>query len=185
MGLLEWLFSKPSTQNEQEDISFKSLKSNKDRKKVSVLNLRIGDIVSYDGIDYIIRNRMIYDSHGFKWFEYHLVDTITEKKVWLCVEDDDELEISICEIVDDFDIEEPIPKTILYRNEKFYLDEHDSATVYIESETGQEKSTQVEYWDFYTKDDEKGFSIERWGSEYEFSISHFIEEYQLSILPGE
>ncbi|MGE5576706.1 MAG: DUF4178 domain-containing protein, partial [Syntrophothermus sp.] len=45
------------------------------------LNIQVGDVVSYDGADYLVKQRLAYYDGGYEWFDYQLVDG--DKEIWL------------------------------------------------------------------------------------------------------
>jgi hypothetical protein len=179
MGLLDFLFGKPQRYDAQSSLPALA-ESRLPSVGPNVLNLRVGDVVGYDGVDYVIRNRHVYNSHGFKWYSYHLVDVVSGRKFWLDAEDDDELIVAICEPVQ-LDLNGRVPSTLHHNREAFYEDEHGFANVLIESEASGPKHSSVEYWDFYNEDDSRFLSVERWGGETEASIGRYIQPFELTL----
>lgn len=57
----------------------------------TLFTLALGDLVQFDGRDWVVENRLAYDEDGFSWLEYLLQDG-TEQG-WLSVEEDDWLEL--------------------------------------------------------------------------------------------
>lgn len=183
MGFWSFLFGKPA---EYSPSALPALSSGSRgmMRQPDVLTIRIGDVVGYEGVDYVVRNRYTFNSHGFKWYSYHLVDVISNDKLWLDAEDDDELEVAISRSID-LNIPDQIPHEVTWNGEPFYQDEHGIANVYIESEASSPKHSNVEYWDYANADETRFLCIERWGGEYEASVSEPIEAYKLTILPGD
>ncbi|PIQ24563.1 hypothetical protein COW36_11135 [bacterium (Candidatus Blackallbacteria) CG17_big_fil_post_rev_8_21_14_2_50_48_46] len=183
MGLLEFLFGKPrSKENYQQNLPAPLVKSGKAlTRQASVLDLQVGGVVSYDGTDFIVRNRHAYESHGFEWFSFHLIDTISGRKLWLDAEDDDELEMGISQEID-LELSGSIPSRLSWQGQTYRLDEHGFAKVLMESEDSTPKYAQVEYWDFYSSDEESALGVEKWGGDLEVSLSQAIEPYEITIL---
>lgn len=184
MGIWSFLFGKPAQYTPSSALPALASGSGGLLRQPNVLTIKLGDVVGYEGIDYVVRNRYTFNSHGFKWFSYHLVDVISNDKLWLDAEDDDALEVGISRSID-LDIPDPIPKEVVWDGERYYQDEHGMANVYIESEASSPKHSNVEYWDYANAAETKFLCIERWDGEYEASISEPIQPYQLTILPGE
>lgn len=160
-------------------MSSNSSKKNID-KKVDIFSLKQGDIVNVEGDDYEIEGAMHMDDEGWKWIEYKL--KAGHKTYWLSVEQDDELEIILCQkIVVDID---GAPKKIEHDGVKYYLDESSDAVVKkSEGRMSVPEGKWVEYWDYYDKDEEQAFFIEKWDGEIETSIGRYIEEYNVEIFP--
>lgn len=55
--------------------------------------LKVGDVVGFEGRDYVVRGTIRFDQSGFVWDE-HLLDD-TRERVWLSVEDDEGLEFCL------------------------------------------------------------------------------------------
>ena len=188
MGFFDFLFGKPKTYHSDERSlapsrhSSSALTSSK-KKTLNVLNLLVGDIITYDLKDYIIQNRYVYESHGFHWYSYHLVDSISGDKFWIDAQDDDELEIAVVKPVR-MNISQPIPDSLFHEGRKYFQDEHGYATVTIESEESTPKYVEVEYWDYYDESEEFVLGVERWETEFEVTAGTYIEPYELNILPG-
>ena len=63
-----------------------------ERRAPTLFDLDLGDLVQFDGRDWFVENRLLYDEEGFRWLEYLLRDGSSQG--WLCVEEDDWLELS-------------------------------------------------------------------------------------------
>lgn len=190
MGLFDFLFGKPKTYQPQANaalapsshrgLAHRHTVSPKVRER-NVLDLRLGGVVSYNTTDFIVRSRYVYEDHGFSWFSYHFVDSISGEKLWIDAQDDDELEVAVVKPVR-LQVSAPVASRLVYEGITYYQDEHGYAKVLIESEDSDPKYSEVEYWDFYDDDDEKVLGVERWGNDFEVSAGHYIEPYELTIL---
>lgn len=150
-------------------------------QKRTVMNLKIGDIVTYDLEDYQVVGKLSYNDHGFKWYAYQLQGS--DRMRWLSVEMDDELELGIYEKAD-FPVQEPIPKKLNLGGVTYYLDESGTAIVHGEGRGQNVDGMSCRYFDFYDEDEEKYLSVEIWGSEVEVSTGRGIEAYELQIIAG-
>ncbi|MBP3040105.1 DUF4178 domain-containing protein [Bacillaceae bacterium Marseille-Q3522] len=150
-------------------------------KERTVMNLKIGDIVTYNLEDYEVVGKLSYYDHGYKWYAYQLQGT--DRVLWLSVEMDDELELGIYEKVN-FPLREPIPKKLELGGVTYYLDESGTAEVRGKGRSENVDGARCRYFDFYDVEDEKYLSIEIWGSEVEVSTGYGIEEYELKIIAG-
>ncbi len=187
MGLLDFLFGKPKTQDASRLPALHTGSSGVPVRALtpdaSVLDLRVGDVVSYDGIDFVVRNRHVYSSHGFNWFSFHFVDTVSGQKLWVDAEDDDELDVAVSRSVR-LNLTLPLPEQIEHQGRTYYLDEHGHAEVLIESQDSTPQRSRVEYWDYCDDTEDYYLSVERWGEELEVSVAQAIEPYELTILGG-
>lgn len=184
MGFLEFLFGKPQkydhTRSSPALSSGRSLTRARS-EQATILDLQVGGVITYDTVDYVVRNRYTYEDHGWEWFSFQLVDTISGQALWIDAEDDDELEVATVREVK-MDLSLPLEQKLFYQGESYYLDEHGYAKVLVESEDSAPHYAQVEFWDYYDDEEEKFLGVERWGNELEVSAGQYIEPYELTIL---
>lgn len=149
-------------------------------KKIDLFSLKPSDIVNIEGDDYEVEGAMFMNDEGWKWVEYKLKEG--RSTYWMSVEQDDELEIVLCKkaVVD---IPSP-PKKLEYGGITYYLDEASNAQV--EKTIGNMSvpvGKWVDYWDYYDKEEENAFFIEKWDGDIETSVGRYIEEYNVEIFP--
>lgn len=199
MGIVEWLIEKPR-RDYFDDVNdytrpvqataerFKSASSTTERRSVSIMNMRVGDYVTYRDVDYYVRQRYLYKAGRFEWIAYQFSDSSRENDLWLGVEDDDEINIEITKTIN-------VPtgvtvstlkaqKPFTYNGELYEYDEHGYAQVKIEKENKRWDEDTVEYWDYCNRSETQYISFEKWGDELEASIGHPIKDYELEIYPG-
>lgn len=151
-------------------------------EKRNLLNMRVGDIVSYDLIDYTVVGLIKYDDHGYSWIAYQLEGE--GERLWLGVEQDDILEVGIYKSVK-LDLGEKPPKKINYEGKVFYLDEASSATIIaVEGQAGAVEGQQVYYWEYEDESEEYALSVEMWGGDLEVSYGYYVHPRELSIMAG-
>lgn len=190
MGLLDFLFGKPKTAAATDRLLPATVEPARAlTSAATVLDVRVGDAISYDSLDYVVRNRHHYQASGWESFSYQLVDSVSGSRVWIDAEDDDELEITVSQEIDfelltgsdgsQLDTTVPLPERIVYEGTTYHRDEAGRVRVTVESEDSAPRTVDVQYWDYLAGDDFLG--IERWGDEFEASIGHAIEPYELNI----
>jgi hypothetical protein len=146
-------------------------------------NIQVGDVVSYDGVDYIVQQVLAYDDEeGWRWFDYQLVDG--DREIWLGVEDDDGLSLCIYKEIPWEATQDP-GKRVIAQGREFRLGESGSASVTITTSYQGARSLKVRYWDYQNDDDgeETYLSVERWGNETEASIGRPVKQYLVKIYP--
>lgn len=186
MGFFDFLFGTPKTYQDTQSGTLGSGRralstSTPRRPEASILNVQVGGVITYNTTDFIVRNRYVYENHGFEWYSFHLVDSISGQKLWIDAEDDDELEIALSQPVK-MALSLPMQTKLFHNGISFYQDEHGYAKVLIESEDSDPHYTQVEFWDYYDEAEQQFLGVERWGNELEVSVGHYIEPFELSIL---
>ncbi len=143
-----------------------------------------------DDIDLTVEARHLYDEDGFQWAE--LECNAGARKVWVTVERDDELEISVTLrklSLDDL----KVTKKDLSRfddNEqggfKFENDEYlydDSGEAVFHRNGNVLSREEFRYWDFLARDGETSISIERWRGDgaFECHVSQPLKSSQITI----
>ena len=159
-------------------------------------NVRPGGVVQLEGIgedledfDVVIQARHSYEEDGFIWYELEGERGTTP--VWIEIEEDDELEVSIClrklkltEMgITGGEVEAIEAKDrgkIEFENIQYIYEDCGDATFYRNAaRTGGE---QLHYWDFESKDGKHYLSIERWGSkEYIAYLSEPLRAGQIKV----
>lgn len=149
--------------------------------KRTPLNLKVGDIVSYDLEDYLVIGLLEYNDEGWTWKDYHLESGDT--RIWLSVEQDDDLELGIFK-----KIKMPLDKPkqrITYEDITYQLDEASTARITIvEGQVGARVGNQVKYWDYCDDDEERFLSIEEWDGDLEFSCGYAIDKHEINFMAG-
>jgi len=150
-------------------------------KERNVMNLKMGDFITYDLEDFEVVGKLSYNDHGFKWYAYQLQGN--NKVIWLSVEMDDELELGIY-VKNTLKLQEPIPKKIELDGVTYIQDEYGTALVTGEGRSQNVDGVQCRYFSYYDEQDEKALSLEIWGNEIEASTGYDIEEYEIKIIAG-
>lgn len=182
MGFWDWLMGTPDAATARPGSARRKNLSH--AKRTSVFGIQVGDVVTYDTVDHVVKNKISYNDGGFEWFDLLLVDAATNAEFWLSVEDDDGVNLGIYHEVDLPAGLPPVPRTLTVEGKTYVQYEHSQAAVTVEREgSNRANQSHVEYWEF------KGpsghyLTVSRWGGEYEVAVGKEIEEYELRVLPG-
>lgn len=142
--------------------------------------ITVGDVIRFDGRDFIVRGTIRFDQDGFEWQEHFLDDV--EVKRWLSVEDDEGVEVALWQSLKGTDLE-PGPKTLEHGGKTYELDEKGSARFTAVGTTGTAASGRVEYYDYEAGADL--LSFERYGDGgWEAATGRVVGEFELDIYPG-
>ncbi|GAA4414217.1 DUF4178 domain-containing protein [Actinokineospora soli] len=143
-------------------------------------SLKAGDLVELRGVSYSVRGSLRCDEGGWTWSE-HLLETATEDRVWLSVEEDPDL-VLIVWTEADTDLQ-PGPKTLTLDGATYRSDESGTATVRTEATTGLKDGT-VRYHDYEGPDDTY-LSFESYGdAPWEASTGALLSTYDVKIFPA-
>ncbi|MGH3788966.1 MAG: DUF4178 domain-containing protein [Pseudonocardiaceae bacterium] len=128
----------------------------------------VGDIISYAGIDHVVRGTIVLEEGGITWRE-HLLDGSTGRR-WLSVEDDEgELEMTLwmrregTGLTPDGDVilDDRVHRQI----------ERGRASYTAEGTTGTPPSGSVDYADYKTSDGTGMIAFERWAPTQSWEVS--------------
>ena len=121
------------------------------------------------------------EDEGDVWSSYMLVDG--HDVIWLCVEDDDDLEVSLWTQVEDCPIPEEVPEVVEYQGKRFQLIERGTAKASQLGETGRKSGKKVRYFDYNCPGEEGRLSIEIWRGEVEVYTGQGVTPSTLEIYP--
>ena len=142
--------------------------------------ITVGDVIRFDGRDFIVRGTIRFDQDGFEWQEHFLDDV--EVKRWLSVEDDEGVEVALWQALKGAGLE-PGPKTLEHDGKTYELDEKGAARFTAVGTTGTAASGRVEYFDYEAGTDL--LSFERYGDGgWEAATGRVVGEFELDIYPG-
>ena len=164
-------------------------------ESMEIQNVKPGGVLHLSNVgpemeeyDVNVIGRHIYDQEGYQWVE--LEGEIGSKKVWIEIEDDDELEISI-KLKDlslrevglsksDLDrIDEAEEGRLTYDGEAFYYEDSDEAAFWKDGKRNQ--SEEFYFWDFENDEGDKYISVENWEGEYQVSLSVPLKKSQIEV----
>lgn len=146
----------------------------------SVERLQIGDIVVHYDREYIVEGKLTYTEEGFSWYEYMLVDG--NEVVWLTVEDDDQLSVSLSTEAE-FAVTTTPGRSLDVDGVTYQLAEKGRARMTRQGETGKKGAEVCTYYE-YRASGNRQLSVEQWGQSFEVFHVRPVTEAELDILPG-
>ncbi|MBT9313617.1 DUF4178 domain-containing protein [Leptothoe kymatousa] len=152
-------------------------------KQRTLFDLQLGDIVQYQGNDWVVEGQLIYEQDGFTWQEYLLQDGGT--RVWLSVEEDDWLEVALMTPTKALTISTPEPpKELEFQGETYRCTESGTAQMTRIRANQRPTVEQCRFFE-YEGPNEKLLSIENWSGEFEVTVGKAIQPRDITILPGD
>ncbi|HVE62725.1 MAG TPA: DUF4178 domain-containing protein [Mycobacteriales bacterium] len=128
----------------------------------------VGDVITYAGIDHVVRGTIVLDEGGTTWRE-HLLDGSTGRR-WLTVEDDEgELEMTLWMRREGTGLS---PDGDVILDDRVHRQiERGRATYTAEGTTGTPPSGSVDYADYATSDGAGMIAFERWAPTQSWEVS--------------
>jgi Domain of unknown function (DUF4178) len=148
----------------------------------TIFTLQIGDIVQYEGSDWVVEDHLTYDSQGYTWSEYLLQDV--DQIRWLSVEEDDRVEVCWLEPVKGVEISASPPSQITVADTVYQLEESGTARMTRLSTTTNRQPQQCRYFD-YSSANGQVLSVEDWSGDVEITVGRQINPKSLTLLPGD
>ncbi len=128
----------------------------------------VGDVITYAGIDHVVRGTIVLDEGGTTWRE-HLLDGSTGRR-WLTVEDDEgDLEMTLWMRREGTGLT-PDGEVILDDRVHRQI-ERGRASYTAEGTTGTPPSGSVDYADYATSDGTGMIAFERWAPTQSWEVS--------------
>lgn len=163
------------------NIFSKNKKNEPTPKERTVLSIKVGDIVTYDLVDYEVVGKTTNRDGNYEWYEYQLLEG--HDTIWLSVEMDDELELGIYKKIK-LPVSKPYPKEVTYENKTYYLEESGTARVVGEGRSVNVTGSETNYADYSDEGGANFISLESWGTEVEASFGYPVEAYEIKIMAG-
>lgn len=148
----------------------------------SLFTIQVGDIIVYQGDDWFVEGRVIYDAGGYNWIEYLLVNEMETR--WLSVEQDDLIEVAWFKPINDLDVDSNPPKKLTWNDNSYKCVDSGKATIKKEGNTQHKQEPVCSYYD-YEGEENQVLAIEIWGNEIEVMAGEKIHPRSFDILPGD
>ncbi len=168
----------------------------------TLFTLCTGDIVQFEGRDWVVEDRLLYAEEGFEWLEYLLRDGTDGR--WLSVSEDDWLEVSWLESVSASALAPAslagsgagrFPERLQFEGVTYALKEQGRASINSSARVMNRRQSGCRYAD-YTASGGQVLSLEQWDlasaaaagqapDPPELSVGRLIDPGQLTLLPGD
>ena len=148
----------------------------------TLFTIQVGDIISYEGYDWSVEGRVIYDASGYNWIEYLLLNG-TETR-WLSVEQDDLIEVLWFQPINSLNVNTNPPQELNFNGNLYKCIESGNATIKREGNTQNKQKSICTYYD-YEGENNQVLAIEIWGNEIEVMAGKKINPRSFDILPGD
>ncbi len=136
--------------------------------------LKMGDAVSYEGVDYLIAGRITYSVASGRFYAYLLQDR--EANHWLRIGQNQELAVTE-EVA--FNAPSPLPQTLNYSGKTYTLAEQGAASVTVEGPTGTKPG--VVNYARYAADGGGRLWLEDWGTETKVQAGHVVDPMEVKL----
>ncbi len=143
-----------------------------------------GAIVSYGGVDYIVRGSVTYREGPFVWWE-HLIEGGTGPAIWFSVEEDEgRLQLAMWNARKDLQLEPSGEQNV--DGVRFRESERGRASYTSEGTTGLPAGGDMDFVDYANDGETALLSFERWAPDmpWEISTGTPVSEGELTVYPA-
>lgn len=157
----------------------------------TIRELRTGDVLTYEGKDYVIEGVVQYDEDGHRWVAGRMVDG--DAKRWLVVglERGGTLVARLMDEDASIDIEGYPPEQLMVGATRFTLDKRGTATARMSGETGlgtpaaagAEAVARCRWWLYGTPGDDT-LIVEQWGDHFRVLRGVKLDPTLIEMIPG-
>lgn len=148
----------------------------------NVFNLQIGDIVQYQGSDWVVEGKLTFNEDGYIWIDYILRDQDFVR--WLSVEEEDRVEVCWMEPISDLEISGHPPQQLTYAGMTYHQENSGTARMTQLGAVLNKQGQTCHYYD-YSGSDDRVLSVEDWNGDIEITVGRQIRPSSLTFLPGD
>jgi hypothetical protein len=157
----------------------------------TIYELRVGDVVQYDGTDFIVEGALEYDEDGRKWRIGRLVDGDDVR--WLVTGLGSQTSLRLMRNEDEVEVSGYPPETLHADDVRFTLDKRGTATAHFRGDLGnmpgkrgQTRPDTVDrcrWWRYESPGDDT-LLVEQWGGEYRVLRGEHVTDGVIEMIPG-
>jgi hypothetical protein len=157
----------------------------------TIADLRVGDILTYEGKDFLVEGVVEYDEDGHRWNAGRMVDGDVKHWAVIGMERGGAFIIRLMREDTSVDVEGYPPETLLVGEARFSLDKRGAATATMKGDTGLgrpnseglETSERCRWW-LYDTPGEDTLIVEQWGNEFRVLRGAKVEREAIDMMPG-
>ncbi len=155
-------------------------------------DLRVGDVVQYDGKDFVVEGVIVFDEDGHRWNSARMQDGSEERWLISGMERAGTSRTRILTHVPDIELSGYPPETLVAGGNRYVLDKRGTATAKIYGDAGEvgEVSTnpadtvvRCRWWRYETAGDDC-LVVEQWGDLYRTLAGRIAGASDVELIPG-
>jgi hypothetical protein len=156
-------------------------------------DLRIGDVVTIDGKDYLCEGRIDYDEDGHRWIGSRIVDGSDVRWMVVGIERAGTAPARLMTVDPAIDMSGYPPEAIVAAEVRFTLDKRGTATCKLAGDVGGLGSIKADRpdghvercrWWLYSAPGDDTLIVEQWGADYRVLRGTKINEGTIDLIPG-
>lgn len=154
-------------------------------------DMRVGDIMLFDGADFLVEGVSTYDEAGRSWSMAHMVDGKTNYWLLVGLDKSGSSAKSLLQPTSELDINEYPPEVLILGEERYTFGKRGSATVALYGNTGgvggdsakPGRAHRCRWWN-YQGPSNTTILIEQWGEDYRVLAGRSLGDTDIEMMPG-
>ena len=155
-------------------------------------NLRVGDVLTYDGSDHLVEGVLAYDEDGHKWNAVRVTDGENDRWVVLGLERVGELTARVVDVDTELEVSGYPPETLIANGTRYSIDKRGTASAKFSGEVGRIPGATTQQpgtvercrWWLYSSTGDDTLLLEQWGGEYRALRGKLIHLGLIELIPG-
>ena len=153
-------------------------------------DMRVNDVVLYDGSDFLIEGVIQYDEAGHRWSMANLVDGDTSYWLLVGLERSGSASKKLLQPKSGIDLNGYPPEVLVVEGERFAFDKRGTATTSLSGNTGSLGGGATEggahrcRWWNYQAPGGKALIVEQWGDDYRVLSGTSVGDTDLELMPA-
>lgn len=156
-----------------------------------IYELRVGDVVSYDGRDFLVEGVLEYDEDGRRWRGARMVDA--GESHWLITGLGAQTSLRLMQTATDVEVSGYPPETLVAGGTRYNMDKRGTASARFAGDLGrmpgkrgqvrEDTIDRCRWWRYESAGDDT-MLVEQWGDEYRVLRGTNVPEGSLDMMPG-
>lgn len=164
-----------------------------DLKERTVRELRVGDVLTIDGKDFICEGAVNYDEDGHRWVAGRCVDAADVRWVMVGLERTGSSATRLLSLDEQTQVSGYPPEALVIGDLRYALDKRGTATCQLRGDVGPlglagkdrpEGHTERCRWWLYSAPGDDTMVIEQWGSDYRVLRGKKVGDSTIELMPG-
>lgn len=155
-------------------------------------DLRVGDIVQYEGRDFLVEGVVLFDEDGHRWLSARVLDGRDERWVVAGMERAGTSRIRVLAHQPDIELSGYPPETLVAGGNRYALDKRGTATARLYGDVGEvgqasqnpaDTVVRCRWWR-YESPGEACLIVEQWGDLYRALVGRIAGQSDIEMFPG-
>lgn len=153
-------------------------------------NMRIYDVIQYNGQDFLVEAVIHYDEAGHRWSMAHMVDGRDDFWLLVGLERTGSSSKRLLHPTSEVELNGYPPEMLIVDQKRFRFDKRGTATAKLDGNTGSLAGDKdlggvqrCRWWSYDSAGDDT-LLVEQWGDDYRMLVGHKVGDTDVEMMPG-